>query len=41
VAKTYAWNDHKRQFSRRQIALAAEVLARNGWINAISAMGTA
>jgi O-acetyl-ADP-ribose deacetylase (regulator of RNase III) len=32
VARTYAWNDRKKQFSRRQIALAAEVLAKNNWI---------
>ena len=41
VAKTYAWNDRKRQFSRRQIALAAEVLAHKGWINSKSSIGTA
>ena len=33
VTKTYAWNDRKRQFSRRQLALASEVLSRNGWIH--------
>ena len=32
VAHTYDWNDRKKQFSRRQIALAAEVLLRNNWI---------
>ena len=32
VARIYAWNDRKRQFSRRQIALAVEVLARKNWI---------
>jgi O-acetyl-ADP-ribose deacetylase (regulator of RNase III) len=31
VARTYAWNDRKRQFSRRQIALALDVLRRKGW----------
>jgi O-acetyl-ADP-ribose deacetylase (regulator of RNase III) len=36
VAKTYAWNEHKRQFSRRQIGLAAEVLARKGWIEPVT-----
>lgn len=33
VTKTYAWNDRKRQFSRRQLALASEILNRNGWID--------
>jgi O-acetyl-ADP-ribose deacetylase (regulator of RNase III) len=33
VTKTYAWNDRTRQFSRRQLALASEVLSRNGWIH--------
>jgi O-acetyl-ADP-ribose deacetylase (regulator of RNase III) len=32
VAHTYAWNERKKQFSRRQIALAAEVLSKNNWI---------
>jgi len=42
VNKTYAWNDRKRQFTRRQIALATEVLARKGWISiAPAAAGTA
>lgn len=41
VTDTYAWSERKRQFSRRQIALAVDVLARKGWINAISGMGTA
>lgn len=39
--KTYAWNPRKSQFTRRQIILAAEVLARKGWINVTSAPGTA
>lgn len=41
VAKTYAWNDRKRQFTRRQIALAAKVLERKGWINPVSGEGAA
>lgn len=41
VNKTYAWNDRKRQFTRRQIALATEVLVRKGWINIAPATGTA
>jgi O-acetyl-ADP-ribose deacetylase (regulator of RNase III) len=32
-AKTYAWNDRKRQFSRRQIRLASDVLNQKGWIH--------
>ncbi|OPY80307.1 MAG: RNase III inhibitor [Syntrophorhabdus sp. PtaU1.Bin058] len=32
VASVYAWNDRKKQFSKRQIALAANVLSRQGWI---------
>lgn len=32
VARTYAWNERKKQFSRRQIALAVGVLSRQGWI---------
>jgi O-acetyl-ADP-ribose deacetylase (regulator of RNase III) len=30
--ETYAWNPHKRQFSRAQIALAAERLRRDDWV---------
>jgi O-acetyl-ADP-ribose deacetylase (regulator of RNase III) len=32
--RVYAWNERKRQFSHRQIALARDVLARKGWIAA-------
>lgn len=32
VAATYAWNERKRRFSPRQIALALDVLGRKGWI---------
>ncbi len=31
VSQTYAWNDRKRQFTPRQIALAVDVLSRKGW----------
>lgn len=31
VARTYAWNDRKRQFTPRQIGIAVEVLANTGW----------
>lgn len=32
VALTHAWNEQKRQFSPRQIELAAEVLSGKGWV---------
>ena len=35
--KTYAWNPSKRQFTPRQIALAAGRLTRKGWINSACA----
>jgi O-acetyl-ADP-ribose deacetylase (regulator of RNase III) len=41
ATKTYAWNDRKRQFSRRQIALAANVLAQKGWISIVTNTATA
>lgn len=31
VARTYAWNERKRQFTLRQIGIAAEMLATKGW----------
>lgn len=31
VARTYAWNDRKRQFTPRQIGIAVDVLAKKGW----------
>lgn len=36
VSKVYSWNDRKRQFTRRQILLARDVLARKGWISTSS-----
>ena len=33
VKHTYAWNDRKRQFTQRQIALAVERLVKKGWID--------
>lgn len=30
---TYSWNDRKRQFTPRQIHLAAHVLSENGWVD--------
>ena len=32
IEATYAWNERKEQFSRRQIALAYDVLSEQGWI---------
>lgn len=36
VARTYAWNSRKRQFTPRQIAIAVEVLATKGWIEPLA-----
>lgn len=33
VEKTYAWNDRKRSFDRKQIVLARQVLASQGWLS--------
>lgn len=33
VDETYAWNSRKRQFSRRQIGLALDVLAAKMWVD--------
>lgn len=33
VRKIYAWKNRKKQFSRRQIELAIDVLSRKGWLN--------
>lgn len=33
VARVYAWNDRKKQFSPRQIALATDQLSQKGWID--------
>ncbi len=33
--QTYAWSDHKRQFTPRQIVIAIEVLTKKGWIEKI------
>ena len=32
VTRTYAWNPRKRQFTRRQIGIAVNVLSQKGWI---------
>lgn len=34
VERTYRWNERKQQFTPRQIALAADVLDRKGWLGA-------
>ena len=39
VGRTYAWNDRKKQFSKRQIALAVDVLSRKGWIDKVGYNG--
>jgi len=39
VAHTYAWNVRKRQFTPRQIGIAADVLAEKGWIGPLAAEG--
>ena len=33
VARTYAWNYRKRQFSKRQIQLALQTLKHNDWLS--------
>jgi O-acetyl-ADP-ribose deacetylase (regulator of RNase III) len=32
ASAVYTWNDRKKQFTRRQIALASEVLTQKGWL---------
>ena len=41
VARTHAWNERKRRFSPRQIALARDVLADKGWGAPARATGAA
>ncbi len=36
VQRTYAWNERKQQFSRRQISLAVEVLSEKKWIDTLN-----
>jgi O-acetyl-ADP-ribose deacetylase (regulator of RNase III) len=33
VDKTYAWNERKKQFTRRQIGIAVDALTKKGWIH--------
>ena len=35
-AFTYAWDERKKQFSRRQLKIAVEVLSQKGWIENLS-----
>jgi hypothetical protein len=35
VKHAYSWNERKRHFTPRQIALAAEVLSYKDWTNAL------
>lgn len=32
IERTYAWSERKKQFTERQIRLAVDVLAHQGWI---------
>ena len=41
VRMTYAWNDRKRRFTNRQIALAADTLSRKGWIPTVNETNSA
>ena len=41
VERTYAWNERKKQFSRRQIKIAFDVLSKKGWIEHLDLCGTA
>jgi uncharacterized protein YwgA len=36
VERTYAWHERKRKLTPRQIALAVDVLTRDGWVDAVS-----
>ena len=41
ISHTYAWNDRKRQFTLRQIALAVDVLSRKSWVKKFEPQGSA
>ena len=41
VNRTYAWNERKKQFSRRQIKIAFDILSEKGWIEHPNVHGTA
>ena len=36
TARVYGWNDRKRQFTPRQIALAVSMLSKKGWIPSLA-----
>ena len=36
IARTYQWNDRKRQFSERQIGIAYRTLEKQGWIDGVA-----
>ncbi len=36
ISRVYGWNDRKKQFSARQIKLAADVLAKKSWIEPVA-----
>ncbi|MEI6638779.1 MAG: hypothetical protein WCL46_03620 [Chlorobium sp.] len=38
IASVYAWNEKKRQFSKRQIILAVDVLSKKGWLEHFSSI---
>ena len=40
VDRTYAWDERKKQFSRRQLKIAVEVLSQKGWIENLSLLDT-
>lgn len=41
VSRTYAWNDRKRQFTPRQIGIAASVLMKRGWVEPLDQTASA
>ena len=41
LRRTYAWTHRKKQFSRRQVELAIDVLSRKGWIDNLDVSGQA
>jgi len=41
ITRTYAWNERKRQFTPRQIGIAANVLTRKGWAGPLTTPGPA
>lgn len=36
IARTYAWNPRKRQFSPRQIGIAVNILSQKGWVEPLN-----